>query len=337
MLTFYTNNHAYSDIAPVYQLIKEQWQQAPQKDASKGFAQHEIGMRYQHSPSIDITLASRYDAFITTNYNAAWLYYTQQQEQPLNLPTTSPLSLALQQQRSNGIKLAYHWRSNRFNASIEAGYWQVSRARHSTLTGNIASADDNSLQGQLDISEHYSHNNVLKRPNNGQWENSGTGITLNTSVSWQPSSAWLFQWQARDLFSRFKHSNLGYSQGQLNTNNRFINDNGTKAFRPFYQGIETTRPYRFTLPATHMITTRYQHNQLQWLTHIKHQGHTLFPNIGIAKTFDNVTLTGLFDVRHHTPTITLATPYFSTDISMQRAAYTKARQLQFNLSVHWPL
>jgi hypothetical protein len=87
--------------------------------------------------------------------------------------------------------------------------------------------------------------------------------------------------------------------------------------------------------ATHLISASYQHNQVQWLTQITQQGHELFPNIGIAKTFDNITLAGLFDVRHHTPTITLATPYFSTDISMQRLSYTKARQLQFNLNVHW--
>ena len=105
-VSFFMASQSYSNILPVKQLIKDNWQSTPSNSASHAFTQNEIGVR-SYWQNFSFTVSKRYDHFLYTNKDTAHVFYLDKKGLPLNTQNNYQLDLAIQHQRSNGVRLGY--------------------------------------------------------------------------------------------------------------------------------------------------------------------------------------------------------------------------------------
>ncbi|MGY0565083.1 MAG: hypothetical protein ACW7DQ_16530, partial [Paraglaciecola chathamensis] len=123
-------------------------------------------------------------------------------------------------------------------------------ARDSRLNGTLTQNSAGELQGTGQLTEHYTDNNFLKRPNvkGERWNDSGTGYTVDIALAWRVTSALLLRLDAQDLYSRFSLDDAGLSDGLVDTDNQYTRASGITGFKPLYSGIETSASHDYQLP-----------------------------------------------------------------------------------------
>ena len=337
----YILSESFSNILPIKQLIEDDWLQAPATDASIGFTQNEVGLK-AYWGNFSFNVAHRIDYFVFTNPDTAQAFYLERTDQPLTTQDSYQLSLKLHHQRSNGFRIGYQWKFDGFSTEINIGYWDVSATRESQITGEVFGDENNNITGTAKLNEFYSDKNFLKRDNFNRWDVDGYGLTLDFSANWTINTELDIALDVIDLYSTFNMKNLGYSQGNVNTDGTFINSLGGKSYLPLYRGIETADDYQFNLPAQVNLVAHYLAESLSsksftmsYLARYKRQGDVNFYYAGAELQFENSALTLMLDLEHLSPEIQYSNKWFAMKFAIDDIDIEKAMQFSLGLSGHY--
>ncbi len=333
----YILSESYSNILPIKQLIEDDWKQAPASDSSIGFTQNEVGLD-AYWGNISFNIGHRLDYFVFTNPDTAQAFYLERTDQPLTTQESYQLALQLHHQQSNGLRLGYNWQFDNFSSEIRIGYWNVSATRESQITGEVFGEENNNITGTAELIEFYSDKNFLKRPNNDKWQTDGYGITIDLAMAWQVNEKVIINLDIKDLYSQFKLKQLGYSQGNVDTEGTFINSLGGKSYLPLYRGIESINDYEFNLPEQINLVGLYsvEDSSLSYLARYKRQGEVDFYYLGAQwQHSPNSTTKIMLDVEHFSPEIQYINHWLSFTFAIDEFDIEQAMQLNLGLAVNY--
>jgi hypothetical protein len=340
-ISAYVLSESYSNILPIKQLIDDEWKQAPATDSSIGFTQNELGLK-AYLGNFSFNVAHRIDYFVFTNPDTAQAFYLERTDQPLTTQDSYQLSLKLHHQRSNGFRIGYQWQFEGFSTEINIGYWDVSATRESQITGEIFGEENNNITGTAELNEFYSDKNFLKRDNFNHWDIDGYGITLDFLADWTINSELDITLEIKDLYSKFNMKNLGYSQGNVDTDGTFINSLGGKSYLPLYRGRETADDYQFHLPEQVNLVAHYlaenlssEHITTGYLARYKRQGDVNFYYAGVELEFESSALTLMLDLEHLSPEIQYSNSWCAITFAIDDIDIEKAMQFSLGLSGHY--
>jgi hypothetical protein len=338
----YLLSESYSNILPIKQLVDDEWKQVPATDSSIGFTQNELGLK-AYWGNISFNVAHRVDYFVFTNPDTAQAFYLERTNQPLTTQESYKLSLKLHHQRSNGFRLGYQWQLDNFSTEVNIGYWDVSATRESHITGEIFGEENNNITGTAELSEFYSDKNFLKRDNFDRWDIDGYGITVDFSAKWQVSSDLKIALDVKDLYSQFKMENLGYSEGNIDTEGTFINSLGGKSYLPLYRGRETADDYQFDLPEQVNLQAHYQTPHILpndditvgYLARFKRQGEVNFYYAGITFGTERGSFTAMLDLEQLSPELRYSNKWVDIIFATDKLDLDKAMQLTLGITMNY--
>jgi len=340
-ISTYISSDSFSNILPIKQLIEDDWQQAPAKNASIGFTQNEIGVKAVWH-NITFNPAQRLDYFIDTNADTTQAFYLEQTDQALTTKESYQLSLKLHHQRSKGVRLGYQWQLENVSTEISIGYWDVSATRESNVNGELLGNDNGKITGTILLDEFYSDKNFLKRGNFDRWDINGYGLTVDFAANWQVNEQLVVALNIKDLYSDFTMKNLGYSEGLIDTEGTFINVLGGKSYLPLYSGRETSDDYHFKLPEHVNIIAKHQADALMtesfnvnYLARYKRQGDVSFYYAGAEFVFDNSSLQLMLDLENLSPEIRYQHPWFNLVLATDALSIDDAMQFSLAMSVNY--
>ena len=333
-ISFFMTSKSYSNILPVKPLIKDNWQSTPSNSASHAFTQNEIGVR-SYWQNFSFTVSKRYDHFLYTNKDTAHVFYLDKKGLPLNTQNNYQLDLAIQHQRSNGVRLGYKFNEANVTSEIRLGYWQSKASRESKLSGELLSDNQGSINGKALLSEYYSDKNFLRRTNNNDWNTEGEGVTLDVFFNWQTTQEINITAQLSDLYSNFSLNNSGYSTGQIDTDGTFVNSVGGIAYLPLYRGREVSKKHNFTLPKQVDVLTTYATEHVNYLGRYKKQGDVDFYYLGVELLGENSATKFFIDIENLTPEIDYQHKWFRILFAMDDANIDKAMLINLAVSVNY--
>ncbi len=327
------NSFSYSNIAPISQIIDDNWRKKPNNNASNAFTHNELSFSYTKN-NLQLSIRKRLSAVVKTNTATSELYYASQQEDPTLLIDDANINLQLTTQESTGLMAGYRLDLSDLSLGLELGYWRIDDRRDSVLTGNVSLIAGQYI-GQLSMSELYSDNNFLKRPHLGDFKRTGDGITANVSANWQINPTLNINLTVDDIYAKYKINEHGYSEGSLNTDNTLINDKGFETFLPFYSGFEKTKDHRFDSDPKSKLTLSYL-SELGTLTmQASRLYNTNFVEIGYQWSLNNYQIITSFDVERLTPSIAIRDQDWHLAFGMDKLDIDDAQTLRLNLSYRW--
>lgn len=337
----YILSESFSNILPIKQLIEDDWQQAPASNSSIGFTQNELGLK-AYWGNISFNIAHRVDYFVFTNPDTAQAFYLERTDQPLTTQDSYQLSLKLHHQRSSGFRVGYQWQLDNFTTEVNIGYWDVSATRESKVTGEIFGDENNNITGTAELTESYSDKNFLKRDNFDRWDIDGYGITVDFSANWKVTPELHVSLDIKDLYSQFNMKNLGYSQGNIDTDGTFINSLGGQSYLPLYRGIETADDYQFNLPEQVNIEASYNTKKIGqeyftvgYLARYKRQGEVNFYYAGIELLLEKSQYTFMLDLENLSPEIRYRNQWFDLIFASDKFDLDKAMQFSLGVAVNY--
>lgn len=337
-VSVYFTSESYSHILPIKQLAEDEWRTAPKHDADLAFSQNELGSELIIN-NWSINPAYRVDYFVRTNPDTAYAFYTDRTDQAFEAPRTYDLALTLEENRAKGIRLGYQWQNEQFFSHLKLGYWAIIGARDSTLRGTLSQNSAGDLQGNGQLTEHYTDNNFLKRPNvNGErWDDNGSGYTLDIALAWRVTSALLLRVDVQDLYSRFSLDDAGLSDGIIDTNNQYTRASGITGFKPLYSGIETSRRHDYHVPKRVNLRVDYQMETIGIHSQLKTIGNDEFYLLGASFSFaEQSRLTMLVDVERATPQMMLETKWLDVTLAFDKLKAESAYQLNLGVRLYYP-
>ena len=332
---FFTLSQSFSNILPVKQLIKDDWQQSPNNQASDGFTQNEIGMR-SYWNNFSFSVSHRYDYFVFANSDTAEAFYLDRSDLALDTKDNYNIDLKLLHQRSNGIRVGYKFEFKNFSSDIHIGYWDLQATRESNLKGTLTSDLQGSISAIADLDEFYSSNNFLHRRNTNDWDTGGSGITLDIHLTWRLTDNIRLNANLKDIYSRFTLNNSGFSEGKINTEGTFINSVGGVAYLPVYRGRETEKKHQFQLPEQLSFIGLYNSTKkLSYLAKYKRQGEQDFYYLGVELAHENSSTRLSFDIENSAPEIQYTNNWFSLALSIDDLNVENAMILNFGFNLHY--
>ena len=337
-VSVYFTSESYSHILPIKQLAEDEWRTAPKHDADLAFSQNELGSELIIN-NWSINPAYRVDYFVRTNPDTAYAFYTDRTDQAFEAPRTYDLALTLEENRAKGLRLGYQWQNEQFFSHLKLGYWAIIGARDSTLRGTLSQNSAGDLQGNGQLTEHYTDNNFLKRPNvNGErWDDNGSGYTLDIALAWRVTSALLLRVDVQDLYSRFSLDDAGLSDGIIDTNNQYTRASGITGFKPLYSGIETSRRHDYHVPKRVNLRVDYQMETIGIHGQLKTIGNDEFYLLGASFSFaEQSRLTMLVDVERATPQVMLETKWLDVTLALDKLKTESAYQLNLGVRLYYP-
>lgn len=332
----YFTSESYSHILPIKQLVEDEWLTQPKHDADLAFSQNELGSEVIIN-NWSINPAYRVDYFVDTNPDTAYAFYADRADLPADAQQTYDLALSLRESRAKGLRLGYQWQNGDFFSHIKLGYWAITDARDSTLRGVLSQNSEGELQGSGQLTEYYTDNNFLKRPNiNGErWNNSGTGYTLDIALAWQVTSKLMLRLDAQDLYSHFTLDHAGFSDGVVDTDNQYIKASGITGFKPLYSGIETSSSHDYHMPKRVNLRVDYQMETIGIHSQLKTIGNDEFYLLGASFSFaEKSRLTMLVDVERATPQVMLETKWLDITLALDKLKAESAYQLNLGVRLY---
>lgn len=333
-ITPFFTSHSFSNVIPVKQLIKDDWKQAPDSDASNAFTQNEAGIR-AYINNFSLSISHRYDYFVDTNSDTAEVFYLNRQDKALDTQDRYDIDLKLLHQRSNGVRLGYKLDFQSFSTEFRLGYWQLNATRESNLNGVVSSDLNGNIAADAQLSEYYSTSNFLRRQNNDDWETRGSGVTLDAHFQWQPTTDINIAIDLKDIYSDFQLKDSGFSDGVVDTDGTFINSIGGVAYLPLYRGREITAKHQFELPKTIHINAVYNQNDLGYLVNITRQGNINFYYVGVEFYSKNTTTRLMLDIENTAPEIQFSSDWLTAYFSIDDTDINKAMLLKLGLNLHF--
>ena len=340
-ISSYITSESYSNILPVKQLIEDDWKQTPDSDASIGFTQNEVGVK-AYWQNFTFGLAHRLDYFVYTNSDTAEAFYLERTDQPLTTQDSYQLSLKLHHQRSNGFRLGYQWQFDSFSTEVNIGYWDVTATRESQINGEIFGDEDNNITGTAQLNEFYSDKNFLKRDRLDRWDIDGYGITVDVSALWQVNKNLNLELKIKDLYSKYKMNNLGFSEGNVDTDGTFINSLGGQSYLPLYRGRETSDDYQFDLPEHINLIAHYQEENFSsdtlnfnYVARYKRQGTVNFYYAGVKLGFEKSIIYLMLDLENLSPEVQYKSEWFNVIFAIDELELEKTKQLTLGIAVNY--
>ncbi len=340
-ISSYIISESYSNILPVKLLLKDDWKQAPAEDASIGFTQNEIGVK-AYWQNFTFGIAHRLDYFVYTNSDTAEAFYLERTDQPLTTQDSYKLSLKLHHQRSNGFRFGYKWQYESFSTEVNIGYWDVTATRESHINGEVFGEENNNITGTAQLSEFYSDKNFLKRDKFDRWDIDGYGVTVDVSALWQINNKLNLALHIKDLYSKYRMKNLGYSEGNVDTEGTFINSLGGQSYLPLYRGKETSDNYQFELPEHINLIAHYQEDSfssetldINYVARYKRQGTVNFYYAGVQLDFDTATLSLMLDLENLSPQVQYNNQWFNIIFAIDELDIEKAKQFTLGMAVNY--
>ncbi|MDO6559120.1 hypothetical protein [Paraglaciecola chathamensis] len=327
-VSMYFKSESYSHILPIKQLVEDEWHTKPKDDADLAFSQNELGSEILIN-NWSINPAYRVDYFVRTNPDTAAAFYADRTDLPFEKTQTYNLSLALRENRAKGLRLGYQWQNEHFFSHIKLGYWAVVGARDSRLNGTLTQNSAGELQGTGQLTEHYTDNNFLKRPNvkGERWNDSGTGYTVDIALAWRVTPALLLRLDAQDLYSRFSLDDAGLSDGLVDTDNQYTRASGITGFKPLYSGIETSASHDYQLPKRVKLEAAYQFDKVAMHTQLRYIASQAFYLLGASVSLaEDSRLTLLIDIERATPHLILDTKWLDVTLALDKLATKSAYQ-----------
>ncbi len=334
-IEFFAYSQSWSNILPVKQLLKDEWQQVPNSSASKGFTQNEFGARI-YWKNFSFSTSHRYDYFVFSNSDTAKAFYLERSDLALDTLDAYNLDLKLLHQRSNGLRLGYKFKLNNFTIEPRLGYWSSSSTRESYLTGTLSSGINGNISGLVQMREFYSHRNFLRRRNvNNDWNTGGTGLTFDVHMFWQPTEDITLLADLKDIYSDFSLDRSGYSEGKVDTEGTFINSVGGIAYLPLYRGKEVEEKHQFELPEQVDIIGFYHSKQLSYLARYKRQGEQNFYYLGFEVQHQDSSTRISLDIENIAAEIQYKNNWLSLIFAIDNTDIEQALQLNLGLSVNY--
>ncbi|MCF6145052.1 MULTISPECIES: hypothetical protein [Pseudoalteromonas] len=337
-VSFYIDSNSFSNISPVLELVDDDWQSPPKSDADKGFSQTRLGVSYQHLSfeEFEFHIEQRLDYFVRSNADTALGYYQEQQEIPLLDKENYRVRLDYFANKSKGFGVTYsHTFKDKFLVEIKGSYWNVDYFRHSIVTGNVQGRQDNSLLGELNYEEYYTHNNFLKRPNEGDWDTNGNGYSMDVFTEFSLFDNLTIRADFIDVYNRFSLESLGYTSANINTKGSFVDNQGFSSFRPLLKGFEGQSEHKYQIPEQIALAFTYVHEQVDYALHLLRQGDINFMQIGAQFAYKKSMFELMFDPINLTPQLGYKIDYFKLEIAMDKLNPNKAMQLSLNMQVNW--
>jgi len=335
-IEFFAISQSWSNILPVKQLLKDEWQQAPSSSASKGFTQNEFGVRtYLHNFSFSIS--HRYDYFVFSNSDTANAFYLDRSDLALDTQSEYNIDLKLLHQRSNGIRLGYKFEFEKFTIEPRLGYWDLSATRESYLTGTLSSDLNGNISGIAELQEFYSDRNFLRRRNvDNDWDTDGSGLTLDVHISWKPTENITLLADLKDIYSDFTLDNSGYSEGKVDTEGTFINSVGGIAYLPLYRGKEIEDKHQFELPEQVDVMALYHNTKkFSYLARYRHQGEQDFYYLGFEVQHESSSTRFSIDIENLAPELQFKNNWFTLIFAIDDFDIDKALQLNLGLNLQY--
>ena len=255
-----------TDITALKSMLNDEWTAPPATDASQGFVHQQYGIRWQADNHWQLQWSKRLSGSAVTDSATAVAYYQLASELPLTPNQDIPAQLNFRSIEATGLSLAYQGQYSDWHYQLRLTHWSAQRYRESYVDGTVRGNKDGAINGLLNFTEYYSHSNFLKRPHQrGDWQQDGQGYSADLSLRGQLSSNWGLQLDLQDLYSALKFDQLGFTQGQINSQNSFINAAGYLEFIPVLQGRELAQARAVNLPKQLTATSSWQLNQSQQL------------------------------------------------------------------------
>lgn len=337
-VSVYVDSNSFSNISPVLALVDDDWQSPPQSDADKGFSQTKLGISYQHSSLEGFTfhIEQRLDYFVKSHADTALGYYQEQNDIPLLDKGNYKVELDYFANRSKGVAAGYSYEfSDALLVGIKGSYWRVNYFRHSVVSGNVQGRADNSLLGDLNYEEYYTHNNFLKRPNEGDWDSKGKGYSVDLFAEMSVLDNLTVRADLIDIYNRFSVDNVGYTSADINTKGSFIDNQGFNSFRPLLKGFEGQSNHKFKIPEQIALAFTYHHEKIDYALNLLRQGDINFMQIGAHFAYKKGKFALMLDPINLTPQLGYKIDFFKLEMAMDKLNPNKAMQLSLNMQVNW--
>ncbi|AWB68605.1 hypothetical protein C2869_20355 [Saccharobesus litoralis] len=331
------DSDSYSSILPIKNMVREDWNKVPSKDADLAFSANSFFAFWQYH-NWRLSVGQRIDYWLDTNTDTAIVYYLDKNNLALNYADSYELDLSLNQQRSHGLLVGYQWQVTEFLTTfLELGYWQVNELRDSRLSGQVSANAQNQILGQANFVEHYTDSNFLKRPYLNDWHTEGNGFSVNLNFDWQVNRDWRIFLETRDLWSRFTIDSLALSEGEINTENNFVSNQGFRSFRPIYKGKETNKDYHFALPRKSRVQSQYQFYDYLLLAEWQHYAGMDFWLVGMGWQLMQSQFQFLFDVENAAPKMQWQVSDYKIQLKMDKLNPNNMTQFQLAFECKWSL
>ncbi|MDN3378273.1 MULTISPECIES: hypothetical protein [unclassified Pseudoalteromonas] len=337
-VSVYADSNSFSNISPVLAVVDDDWQSPPQPDADKGFSQTKLGISYQHSSLEGFTfhIEQRLDYFVKSHADTALGYYQEQNNIPLLDKENYKVKLDYFANRSKGFAAGYSYEfSDALLIGIKGSYWRVNYFRHSVVSGNVQGRADNSLLGDLNYEEYYTHNNFLKRPNEGNWDSKGKGYSVDLFAEMNVLDNLTVRADLIDIYNRFSVDNVGYTSADINTKGSFIDNQGFNSFRPLLKGFEGQSKHKFKIPEQIALAFTYHHEKIDYALNLSRQGDINFMQIGAQFAYKKGKFALMLDPINLTPQLGYEIDFFKLEMAMDKLNPNKAMQLSLNMQVNW--
>lgn len=334
-VSFFVDSNSYSNVIPIKELLKDDWRTQPSKEANKAYTVNKLGFKYNYQ-QWQFSLFKRVDYIAETNYSTASLYYAIEADQSLEIGKANDLLLNLKGFTSNAAAIGYQFEWNNLTFNPYVTYYEISRMRQSELIGAVSIDEHENLSGKIFFNESYTHSNFFKRPHS-DWQQKTSGVSLGFSVGYQINNKLLVSLKLDDLYNKISFSNTGFSQGVINTENRFLPNNSLKSITPLLTGIESEKEQDFLIPLTTELTFSYGWNQYNFIGEYKryagHERYWLGGEININKQG----LALVWDIKNNIPKLTFKSRPLNISLAVDKLNVNKATQLLLTISTRFSL
>jgi hypothetical protein len=324
-----------TDITALKSMLKDDWQQAPAADASAGFVHQQYGIRWQADSHWQLQFAKRLTGTVKTDATTAAAYYQLANQQALPTAVDIPVQLHFRSIEATGLSLAYQWEYADWHYQVRLSRWSAQRYRESTVDGTLNGGKDGAINGLLNFHEYYSHSNFLKRPfQSGDWQQQGKGYSADLHLRGQLSSEWWLQLDLQDLYAEIQFEQLGFTQGQINSQNSYVNDAGYLEFIPVLQGKEFAEPRTLSLPKQYSLSSGWQLNaDQQLLVQLKRLDQNNQWQVGFSQQWQQRELQFWLDPIHRLPGLLFKQQDWLLELAADKSAVRDLKQFRLNLQI----
>lgn len=336
-VSLFHHNAAYTDIAPLQSMLRDEWSQRPEDDASEGVVEQQFGIRWQLDDYWQIQLAKRLTGSVETDAQTAAAYYQIANKQALTLGAVVPVKLDFRSMEARGLSVAYADVYEKWQYQLRLSHWAVSRFRQTSAYGQLVGGKNGAINGLLNFEEVYSHRNFLKRPYApDEWEQDGQGFSADLYIRGQLAPQLSLELALQDVYSSIEFDNLGYAEGKINSQNSFINNAGYLEFIPVLQGRELAQSYKTSLPKHFKATAGWQWQpDQQILLQAFRLGTLQRWQLGFAQRSGQAEWRFWFDPQHALPGLQYQHQDWLLELAVDKIDTDDIKQLRLNL--HIPL
>lgn len=205
--------------------------------------QAELGMRLGNW---SLSWLTRYDYDLQFHPDTAELLHHQENDLPVDRGRVYQLDLQARRMRAQGLKLTYAFQPvSNVQGSLALAYLKADQLLDGRMQGDLTTNLDDSYSGDAQLDYVYNEDLLLGR---AVTEPEGQGVTVDLSLSWQPTPGWRLGVVSEDLYSQIRWDRAPYTQATVTSSVVTFDANGFIHTQPVLAGFEGYRTHRQHLP-----------------------------------------------------------------------------------------